>query len=243
MRYAGRPLLVVLTRDKVGLFVKQRLRVFALAASRNRIGTPPLLLRETHCPIWHTSILGFADADRDGRLDLYLACDKGLVDQELRLEVYPGRQIGTLDPRVRDVELDGEYSSWIFGRDWTGDGLPDLLAVRDGSLEVHAGTGGRRRPVDKRSAAELTIASPDGVEPGFDVEVAEDGADDGADDGGESLDGVSITLDGPQILGAVDLRGDLRGGRAGGGSGDGRPELVIVRQGDAAAVLSVLSPP
>ena len=233
VRYAGRPLLVVLTRDKVGLFVKQRLRVFALAASRNRIGAPPLLLRETHCPLWHASTLGFADADGDGRDDLYLACDKGLVDQELRLEIYAGREIGVLDPRVRAVELDGEYSSWWFGDDWTGDGLPDLLAVRDGSLEVHAGTGGRRRPVDKKPAAELTLAAADSVEPGFDVEVDEDTGD------GGSFDRVTIGSDGPQILGTA----DLWAGRPGDGGGDGRPQLVIVQQGGAAAVLSVLSPP
>ena len=139
-RYEGRPMLVVLTRQKLGLFVKQRLRAFPLAASRTRVGTEPVLATETVCPIWHDSALGFADTDGDGRDDLYLVCEKGLIDQELRLEIYRGVGPGTgeigFDPRVRDVELDGEFGSWLFGRDWTGDGLPDLLAVRDGAIEA-----------------------------------------------------------------------------------------------------------
>ena len=135
-RYEGRPVLLVLTREKLGLFVKQRLRAFLLEASRTRVGTSPMLAADTVCPLSHDSGLGFADVDGDGRDDLYLVCEKGLVDRELRLEVHrgTGRSAGEIgfDPRVGDVELDGEFGSWLFGRDWTGDGLPDLLAVRDG---------------------------------------------------------------------------------------------------------------
>ena len=194
-RFEGRPMLVTLTREKLGLFVKQRLRAFPLEASRTRVGTEPTLATETVCPIWHDSALGFADADGDGRHDLYLVCEKGLIDQELRLEVYRGTGRGTgepgFDPRVSDIELDGEFGSWLFGQDWTGDGLPDLLAVRDGAIELHAGTGGRRHPIDRHAVTSTALVAPNEVDHTITVE-ARVGSNEGPADGE-----LTVELGGP----------------------------------------------
>jgi hypothetical protein len=221
LRHAGRPVLAVLTSEQTGLFVKQALRLFPLEASRNRVGAEPLLAADTGCPMWRRSTLGLADADGDGRDDLVLVCEQGLVDPELRVEVYPGEDGGGFVPRARDAKLDGAYGSWHFGDDWTGDGLPDLAAVRDEALHVHAGSP-RRRPIDKRPAAVVEIAATDGDGPAFDVVVGEDGDADGG--------GFTIEHGGTRILGTADL------------DGDGRPELVLVRQTESEGTISVLSP-
>ena len=217
-RYRDRPVLLVLTRDKLGLFVKQRLRAFPLDASRTRVGTAPILAADTVCPIWHDSSLGFADVDGDGRDDLYLVCQKGLIDQELRLEVYSGTDAGGLEPRVRDVELDGDFGSWLFGRDWTGDGLPDLLAVRDGAIELHPGTG-KRRPIERHPLQTATLETANEADR---TEML-----DTASEVGEP-DRTAYDLGSPRILGAADLDGDQQ------------PELVIYRNGKPGGMLVIL---
>ena len=232
MRHGGRPLLAVLSANKNGIFVKQRLRLFALAASRNRVGAPPLLAVDTECPMWHESTLGLADADGDGRDDLVLVCQTGLIDPELRLELYRGTGGGRFEPRARAVELDGEYESWTFAADWTGDRLPDLAAVRGGALEIHTGSG-RRRPLDKRPAAVLELDDSAAAGPGFDVVVStgdEGSSEDGVSAGDGSGRRVAIRSSALLVLGTADL------------TGDGRPELVVHRVGEDGDVVTVLSP-
>jgi len=221
-RSEGRPMLVVLTREKLGLFVKQNLRAFPLEASRTRIGTEPVLARDTACPLWRGSRLGFADVDGDGRDDLYLVCKKGLIDQELRLEVYRGTGGGRFDARVHDVELDGEYGSWLFGRDWTGDGLPDLLAVREGAIELHPGTGKGRRPIERRALETTALEAPKEVDRTITVQASV-GSDGGSADGD-----LTFRLGGPRILAAADL------------DGDGHPELLVYRSGKPGGMLVIL---
>jgi len=223
-RYGDRPILVVLTRTKLGLFVKQRLRLFPLEASRNRVGAEPLLATETACPLWRGSSLGFTDVDGDGRLDLYLLCKKGLVDPELRLEVYSALGDGRFEPKSRSVELDGDYSSWSIRSDWTGDGLPDLLAVRQGEIELHPGTGTRRRPID-RSPGRRVDLGPSAADEDADEEDEVEIEIDAESDGGTE---VSVHLGGPRIVGATDL------------TGDGRPELVVYRGGTPGGRLTIL---
>lgn len=227
-RYRGRPLLVVLTRTKLGLFVKQHLRLFPLEASRNRVGTEPILATETACPLWRNSSLGFADVDGDGREDLYLVCEKGLVDQELRLEVYAA--LGDegagdrFEPRARSVDLDGEYSSWSFGSDWTGDGLPDLLAVQQGAIELHPGTGSRRRPVERSPARFIDLgpgARGEATDEEDELQIEID-----AEASGDT--GMRVRLGGPRVVGVADL------------TGDDRPELVVYRAGTPGGSIAIL---
>jgi len=219
-RYGDRPILVVLTRTKLGLFVKQRLRLFPLEASRNRVGAEPLLAAETACPLWRGSTLGFTDVDGDGRLDLYLLCKKGLVDPELRLEVYSALGNGRFERKSRSVELDGNYSSWSIRSDWTGDGLSDLLAVRQGAIELHPGTRHRRRPID-RSPARLVDLGPNTADEDDEVEIEIDAESDAGTE-------VTVRLGRPRIVGATDL------------TGDGRPELVVYRGGTPGGQITIL---
>lgn len=226
---SARPLLVVLTREKLGPFVEQGLRVFPLEASRNRVGSGPLFTVETDCPLWRSSALGFADADGDGRKDLYLVCEKGMIDQELRIEVYRYLGAGRFEERARDENLDGRRSSWAYGPDWTGDGLPDLLAVREGVLELHPGTGGRRRPVEGRAEWSLDLRTgldSEGADDrggGLEVEVTVDTDPDGDEP-------ATVRLGGPRILDTLDL------------TGDARHEVVIHRRGERGGVITVLTP-
>jgi hypothetical protein len=157
----GAPALAVLTRTKLGLFVKQDLRVFALSRSRSRLGTGPILAESTDCPIWRGLDLAFADADGDGLEDVVLVCEKGLVDPELRVELHrrrgpaEGGRGGAFEkPRV--TELEGEYSSWSYRDDWTGDGLADLVTLDEGRIALHPGERGRR-PVARTAAWTVTL--------------------------------------------------------------------------------------
>lgn len=205
LRLGGTPVLAVLTRTKLGPFVKQDVRVFPLAPGRTRAGEPPLLAARTDCPLWRSSELTVADADGDGRDDLVLLCEKGLVDRELRVEVFrnlaaPG-EVPRFERRSRTVNLEGEHDSWRYGADLTGDGLPDLLSLRDGRfLELRAGSGGRR-PVEGRPVWSVPAGAPE--EPGEEEDENRVEVRAGSDGGG-----IRVTRGGPRILGVADLDGD-----------------------------------
>jgi hypothetical protein len=204
LRLGGTPVLALLTRTKLGPFVEQDVRVFPLAPGRTRAGEPPLLAARTDCPLWRTSELTVADADGDGRDDLVLLCEKGLIDPELRVEVFrnlaaPGEP-PRFERRSRAVNLEGEHEAWQYGADVTGDGLPDLLSLRDGRfLELRSGSRGRR-PVEGRPVWSVATGPPEepGKEDEHRVEVR------AGSDGG----GVRVTRGGPRILGVADLDGD-----------------------------------
>jgi hypothetical protein len=227
----GTPLLAVLTRAKLGVFVKQDLRVFPLAPGRSRAGSDPLLAVPTGCPLWRDHELAAADADGDGRQDLVLICSRGLVDPELRVEVYPDRGGDgppRLDRRGRTMNVEGDFDSWRYGEDWTGDGRPDLLARRDGwTFELHAGRG-RGTPVEARPAWTLAVprepaeASGNGGEGGEAAASAEEEEDPDETQvevtlgtGGET---VRVLPGGARILEALDL------------DGDGRREIVLYQR-------------
>jgi len=205
LRLDGTPVLAALTRTKLGPFVEQDLRVFPLAASRSRAGEPPLLAARTGCPMWRSAELASADADGDGKDDLVLLCEKGLIDQELRVEVFrnlaaPGEP-PRFERRSRAVNVEGEHDSWRYGADLTGDGIPDLLSLRDGQfLELRAGSGGRR-PVDGRPVWSVPAGPPE--EPGEEEDEHRVEVRAGSDGGG-----VRVTRGGPRLLGVADLDGD-----------------------------------
>ncbi|HSL83923.1 MAG TPA: hypothetical protein VLF66_14200 [Thermoanaerobaculia bacterium] len=205
LRLGGVPVLAVLTRTKLGPFVVQDLRVFALAGSRTRAGEPPLLAARTGCPLCRSSELAAADADGDGRDDLVLLCQKGLIDRELRVVVFrniaaPGEP-PRFERRSRAVTVEGEHDAWWYGADLTGDGLPDLLSLRDGRfLELRAGSRGRR-PVEGRPAWSVPAAAPE--EPGEEGDEHRVEVRAGSDGGG-----VRVTRGGRRILGVADLDGD-----------------------------------
>lgn len=158
----GAPALAVLTRTKLGLFVKQDLRVFALAGSRSRLGTGPILAQPTDCPIWRDLDLAFADADGDGLEDVVLVCEKGLVDPELRIELHrrrgPAEAGGAAFEKPRVTELEGEYTSWSYRDDWTGDGLADLVTLDEGRISLYPGERGRR-PVARTASWAVGLPS------------------------------------------------------------------------------------
>jgi hypothetical protein len=224
----GAPVVAVLTRTKLGVFVKQDLRVFPLAPGRTRAGSDPLLAVPTGCPLWRDHELAAADADGDGREDLVLICSRGLVDSELRVEVYPDRGgdgLPRFDRRGRTMNVEGDFDSWRYGADWTGDGLPDLLARRDGwTLELHAGRG-RGAPVEARPAWTLAVPrEPVGAGGGEGGEAAAGAEEEDPDEAqvevtlGTAGETVRVLPGGARILEAIDL------------DGDGRREIVLYQR-------------
>lgn len=202
----GEPAMAVLTHDKIGPFVQQDLRVFRLAPSRNRLGTGPILAEHTDCPLWRNTDLTFTDVDGDGRSDVLLVCEKGIVDQELRVETYRRSGRDTFD-RVRVHQLDGDFDGWRMREDLTGDGRPDLVILDESRLTVYSGSPDRRSPVEPDPAWSAALPPTDEDEDGSTtVQVSV----------GEDVD-VDRWTTGPRLLGATDL------------DGDGRPEVLVYR--------------
>lgn len=140
----GRPVLAVATLDaeKVGVFAKKRLRLFALAADRTRAGAPPVLALETASRRWQEAAPVVVDADGDGRDDLVVIQPEGLAGKELLVESFLGRGDGRLEPRGRRTLLEVQADAWSYGGDVTGDGVPDLVATSEGRLLLFRGARG-----------------------------------------------------------------------------------------------------
>jgi hypothetical protein len=154
----GRPLLVLGTFRGLGLASKKRLRVFALDGRGGDAGGPPLVARELPARVWSDLYPRVADLDGDGREDLVLAVAEGFAGNELNFIVFAGRGEGRLAAQpVVAGGVDVKGASWRFG-DVTGDGRPDLAALREGRLSLHV-AGGENGLPGKRATATHALGS------------------------------------------------------------------------------------
>lgn len=156
LRLNGRPALAVGTIEKIGIFVKKRLRLFYLDRDRSRRGTAPVLAAATECALWNRLTTFAADADGDGQDDLALIHPEGMDGGELVVSVYRNLGNGKFENRPRKVKLALTAKDWDFGSDLTGDGVPDLLVLTDGKLHLYPGER-EGRPVASRAAWSVAV--------------------------------------------------------------------------------------
>lgn len=171
----GSPMLAVATTnaEKLGFFEDLKLRLFALAADRTRVGHPPTLAIETTTKRWRQIEPRIADLDGDGHDDLVLIEPEGLKGKRLRVEAYLGQGGGRFAPRPLVSTLDVAASAWSYGADLDGDGIPDLVVWGTGKLTlftgIRPGRGGGldekpRRTVDLGTAERTTVTVEVGTE-------------------------------------------------------------------------------
>ncbi|HSK74965.1 MAG TPA: VCBS repeat-containing protein [Thermoanaerobaculia bacterium] len=156
LRINGRPALAVGTIEKIGIFVKKRLRLFFVERDRSRRGTAPVLAAETDCALWNPLTTFAADADGDGQDDLVLVHPEGMNGGELLIAVYRNLGNGKFESRPRKIKLPLTARDWDFGSDLSGDGVPDLLVLADGKLHLYPGERDGR-PVASRAAWSVAV--------------------------------------------------------------------------------------
>jgi hypothetical protein len=155
----GTPCLAVTTTsaEKLGLFSEKLLRLFPLRPDRTRKGLAPMFAVETRMNLWQAARFHATDVDGDGRRDLVVAYWKGLKHGTAVLDVYRRRPDGAFQPseRSQEIEMEAEDRSFLaYGNDVNGDGIPDLLLLAGGKLQVFAG----RR--DTREGRALVAGAP-----------------------------------------------------------------------------------
>ncbi|HSN86324.1 MAG TPA: VCBS repeat-containing protein, partial [Thermoanaerobaculia bacterium] len=149
----GRPVLIVTTADaeKIGVFAKQRFRLFPLNADRSRSGQPPSLAFETESNRWFPVEPVLLDLDRDGRQDLVVLQPEGVGGGDLVIDTFFGQGNGRFEHPRRLKLNNQEARVWSFGPDVTGDGLADLVSISKAGLRIFAGTSDPRRELlDRR---------------------------------------------------------------------------------------------
>jgi hypothetical protein len=206
-----RPVLIVTTSDaeKIGIFAKQRVRLFPLNADRSRSGQAPSLAFESASQRWFPVDLVPRDLDGDGKQDLVVLQPEGLGGGDLMIDTFFGQGNGRFE-RPRRLKLGNlDSRSWTYGDDVTDDGLPDLVTVSKTGLRLFAGTSEPRkdlldrRPrhtVDLGGAQEMTTVALGVGTGGVDMESSR-----------------SASLGGPHLT-------DL--------DGDGRPEVLLFSPND-----------
>lgn len=213
----GRPALVVTTvrADRLGLFEKKKLRVFALVAGdRSRAGSSPSLAVETASHHWQEADPNFADADGDGLLDLVLVQPQGMGGKKLVVEAYLGRANAQFHPvALRSVVPANRADEWRYGGDVDGDGVRDLVTRSGGLVQVFRGlVDPKKRQVLER-------------DPRWQI-LVESGAPQGEEDGdGKPWEG-----------------GDERTLEVRDFDRDGHAEILVRSERDGASVLRVVDP-
>ena len=207
----GRPALIVTTTeaDKIGVFAKERFRLFQLAADRSRSGQPPAIAFQTETNRWFPVDPVLLDVDRDGKQDLVVLQPEGMGGGDLVIDAFFGQGNGRFD-RPRRLKLSNlDARSWTYGRDLTGDGVADLVTVgRKTGLHLFAGTADPRRDLlDRRPRQVVDLA---GAQETVTVSVGVGG------DGMSTAIGRSASLGGPYVE-------DL--------DGNGRPEVLLFSPG------------
>jgi len=135
---------VTLRADKVSLFEKKKLRIFELAPDRTRMGRPPLFEILTASRIWQSLEHHLVDVNADGLEDVILLQPEGFAGKKLIVDLFlatgprsfASRPFRTVLPGIR------EGSPHLYGDDWTGDGVPDLVVIDiDGGADSDDGIG------------------------------------------------------------------------------------------------------
>jgi hypothetical protein len=147
----GRPTLVVGTFRGLGLMSRKLLRVFALVGEAGSAPRRPLLSRELPARAWQDLEVIAGDFDRDGRDDLMLAAADGLTESEVKVTMFRGLGGGRLRAEPTTVAFPVKKRTWRFGADVDGDGLPDLVTLGGGRVDVHLGSAPTGFPAKKPS--------------------------------------------------------------------------------------------
>jgi hypothetical protein len=92
--------------------------------------------------LWQEGTPMIVDVNADGIKDLVIAYWKGLKDDRIVLDAYLRDADGKFQEKERSTGFDvkdGDRGFLEYGRDLTGDGLPDLLVRNSEQLLLHAG--------------------------------------------------------------------------------------------------------
>ncbi len=208
----GRPILLVTTysADKVGVFEKQKLRVFSLRPDRTRRGSSPSLARLTASRRWQILDPVLADVDADGKQDLVVIQPEGLGGGKLILEAHSSLSLGRFrqTPRKTVIPVTGQV--WSYGEDVNGDGIPDLAAVEENQVLIFLGNPDPRKRSFMERKARWSLPLSQGPKESEDVFVTVGTGD---------IDVDSSSVHSPNALRLADL------------DGDGRAEILVSRAG------------
>lgn len=161
--------------EALNIFEEQRLRVLPLVADRTRAGAAPTFAATLDSKRWHEIEFATGDPNRDGRSDLLVARPEGMRGKDLVLEAYLGLGGGRFERRPRRIDIEGPFELFRYRDDLDGDALPDLLTLRERTLELRRGVA-RSGPVERKPFATLELRSAARATTSVSVGVGGDGA-------------------------------------------------------------------